>query len=239
MTVDFGVFRWMSVGNRVWFDINNDALISGGESGIPGVTVELWQDNGDGVFDPTTDTLVGTEITNAQGYYLFDRLLPGNYFVNLPISNFGGAGALVGMNSSNDAAIPGPAGDNNDNGIGSAGPGPNGINSPIVNLVENAAPTTETDFSGDAITDGPRFIGVNGENNQNADVSIDFGFNTSSLLSVGNRVWLDDGTGGGVAGDGLRNGTEPGIPGVTVRIYAKPPTRTATIASITCRRATT
>jgi uncharacterized repeat protein (TIGR01451 family) len=36
--------------------------------------------------------------------------------------------------------------------------------------------------------------------------------------SVGNRVWNDNGAGGGTANDGIQNGTEPGIDGVTVEL---------------------
>ena len=44
---------------------------------------------------------------------------------------------------------------------------------------------------------------------------------TSNYVLVGNRIWNDNGTGaGGVANDGLRNGTEPGINGVSVEVYA-------------------
>ncbi len=42
----------------------------------------------------------------------------------------------------------------------------------------------------------------------------------SNYVLVGNRIWNDNGLGGGVANDGLRNGTEPGIDGVTVEVYA-------------------
>jgi len=37
-----------------------------------------------------------------------------------------------------------------------------------------------------------------------------------ALASLGNRVWNDDGSGGGGIGDGIQNGTEPGLPGATV-----------------------
>ena len=47
--------------------------------------------------------------------------------------------------------------------------------------------------------------------------TVDFGFVTS--YSLGNRVWDDNGAGGGTASDGLRNGTEPGVDGVTVNLY--------------------
>ncbi len=43
---------------------------------------------------------------------------------------------------------------------------------------------------------------------------------TSDYVRVGNRIWNDNGSGGGVANDGLINGGEPGINGVTVEVYA-------------------
>jgi len=51
----------------------------------------------------------------------------------------------------------------------------------------------------------------------------DFGFAPPapvSTFSIGNRVWLDSGVGGGVANDGVQNGTEPGIASVVVRLFA-------------------
>ena len=37
--------------------------------------------------------------------------------------------------------------------------------------------------------------------------------------SVGNRVWIDDGRGGGIANDGIINGSEVGIDGVDVQLF--------------------
>jgi protocatechuate 3,4-dioxygenase beta subunit len=37
--------------------------------------------------------------------------------------------------------------------------------------------------------------------------------------SLGNKVWLDEGAGGGIAKDGIQNGTEPGVAGVPVNLY--------------------
>lgn len=49
-------------------------------------------------------------------------------------------------------------------------------------------------------------------------VNADFGFqNPSSTFSITDGVWLDNGAGvGGVASNGIKNGTEAGIAGVTV-----------------------
>ncbi len=38
-------------------------------------------------------------------------------------------------------------------------------------------------------------------------------------LSLGNRVWLDDGSGGGLANNGQQDGSEAGIQGVTLELY--------------------
>ncbi|MEE8389433.1 MAG: GEVED domain-containing protein, partial [Anaerolineae bacterium] len=59
------------------------------------------------------------------------------------------------------------------------------------------------------------------------------------LMSLGNFVWLDDGTGGGTFNDGALNGSEAEIPGVAVELYLSgqtpgvdaPITATATDAS--------
>src|SRR5262249_16806876 len=50
--VDFGLFRPLSLGNLVWLDADNNGAVSGGETGIAGVTVRLYRDNdGNGVPD--------------------------------------------------------------------------------------------------------------------------------------------------------------------------------------------
>ena len=36
------------------------------------------------------------------------------------------------------------------------------------------------------------------------------------LGAIGNRVWMDNGDGGGIGGDGIQNGSEPGVEGVRV-----------------------
>jgi len=50
-------------------------------------------------------------------------------------------------------------------------------------------------------------------------VDADFGFrNPSSTFTITDGVWLDNGAGGGTAGDGIKNGTEAGIANVTVSL---------------------
>jgi LPXTG-site transpeptidase (sortase) family protein len=78
-----------SLGNRVWYDTNNDGLLNGSETGISGVRVSLYRDNGGtpGVFD-AGDTFIGFKTTDANGYYRFDNLDVGTYIVAIGAENF-------------------------------------------------------------------------------------------------------------------------------------------------------
>jgi len=91
-----------SLGDTVWRDINQDGLQNDGENtGIADVVVNLYKDDGDGVFDEATDTLVDTTTTDSEGYYLFDTLKAGDYFVKVDMSNFEeGSGVLTGFETS-------------------------------------------------------------------------------------------------------------------------------------------
>ena len=95
ITVDFGFVPVFSVGNRVWFDTNNSSTIDGTEVGVSGVRVQIFDASGtteipvgpDGILE-TADDAPGGVLTNASGYYLFNNLLPGDYTIVLPASNF-------------------------------------------------------------------------------------------------------------------------------------------------------
>jgi uncharacterized repeat protein (TIGR01451 family) len=45
-----------------------------------------------------------------------------------------------------------------------------------------------------------------------------FGYNNPTTYSITDRVWFDNGSGGGIAGNGIQDGTESGIAGVTVAL---------------------
>ncbi len=70
----------VSIGNRVWNDYNRDGINDPNEPGIPGVSVVIWSDtDDDGV--PDSQGFGGVQITDAEGYYRFGGLQPGNYVV--------------------------------------------------------------------------------------------------------------------------------------------------------------
>ncbi len=74
----------LSLGNRVWYDADNNGLLSN-ENGIADATVLLYKDNNND--DVADGAAIATQNTDANGYYLFQNLVPGNYIVGVAIPN--------------------------------------------------------------------------------------------------------------------------------------------------------
>ncbi len=73
----------LQLGNRVWYDTNNNGINETTESGIRNVTVNLYKDdNNDNVADGAA---LATQVTDVNGNYLFSNLAPGNYIVGAVI----------------------------------------------------------------------------------------------------------------------------------------------------------
>ena len=72
-----------TIGDRVFFDKDSSGTREFMEPGIPAVLVSLYQDNGDGVLNTQSDTFVDSVRTNRLGFYLFQYLKPGSYFVEI------------------------------------------------------------------------------------------------------------------------------------------------------------
>ncbi len=82
MSVDVGIYNGTvgtaSIGDFVWYDINQNGIQDAGEEGVAGITVILYDNGGN---------ILTTTVTNLDGYYLFPNLDAGNYsiqFTNLP-----------------------------------------------------------------------------------------------------------------------------------------------------------
>ncbi|WP_270935706.1 SdrD B-like domain-containing protein [Falsiroseomonas oryzae] len=71
-SIDAGYYRPASLGDFVWLDANGNGVQDDGEAGVQGVTVELLD---------ATNTVVGTDVTDSLGGYLFEGLTPGSYSV--------------------------------------------------------------------------------------------------------------------------------------------------------------
>jgi len=72
-----------SIGDQIFYDKNADGVKDWREAGIPTVLVSLYRDNGDNILDVQADTLVDSVRTNRLGYYLFQNLKAGSYFVDI------------------------------------------------------------------------------------------------------------------------------------------------------------
>lgn len=205
-----------SLGNRVWFDADNDGTVNGAEVGIDGVVVELLTETSPGVFAPSGTTLT----TAAGGYYRFDGLAPGDYRVRVNPSNFAVAGPLRGYFTSGtpnaDAEGAAGAGVNNDNnGIKPAGGdyASLGVASGTVTLAVSGEPTNdETEVNGTASYNAVNSGQAPAPNGQ-SNLTVDFGFHR---VSIGNRIWLDTGTGAGETNNGVLDAGEQGVPDGTV-----------------------
>ncbi len=82
LDADFGFTPGGVIGDTIWRDDNGDGLESAEELPIANVTVSLYDDvNGDGDYDPGTDTLVATDVTDVNGQYQFSGLPAGAYVV--------------------------------------------------------------------------------------------------------------------------------------------------------------
>ncbi|MBB3842177.1 putative repeat protein (TIGR01451 family) [Runella defluvii] len=83
-----------ALGNYVWFDQNlNNVQDESTTNGVNGVIVCLYKDNGDGIAQPDAadgapvarDT-TSNDIYGRPGYYLFENLDPGKYFVKFKLA---------------------------------------------------------------------------------------------------------------------------------------------------------
>jgi len=204
MTEDFGLFdssSLVAIGNTVFNDLNANGRQDAGEPGISGVGLALVRVVG-GV-----NNVVGYTTSGTNGHYKFDLLSPGTYQVVVLATNFQTGASLTNFLSS-PGAVTGAAPDSyvDDHGIDNASAAVNGIHSAVYDLELGTAPSAGTNGTP---------VGVPGTN---ANLTIDFGF--TPTYSLGNRVFADNGVGGGTMNNGIQDGSEPGISNVVVKLFA-------------------
>jgi hypothetical protein len=91
----------VSIGNRVWNDINRNGINDPDEPGIPGVSLVIWGDS-DGDDIPDWQGFGGVRVTDEEGYYRFSGLQPGNYVVFVwQVNNWGPGEPLENFVSTN------------------------------------------------------------------------------------------------------------------------------------------
>lgn len=158
---DAGFYPLMAVGDRVYYDLNNNGFREASETGIAGVSVYLYRDaNNDNKADGAH---IATATTSSTGGYLFNSLAPGNYIVGiLPPANY--------YSSTVNAGDPDGNIDLDNNGM--------------------TSDTTTREIRGYSMTLSPfaEFDGTS--SNTNTNITYDFGLVTGTL-KLGDYVWHD------------------------------------------------
>ncbi len=195
-SIDFGLVLNLSLGDLVWSDANNNGLVDGGEAGIDGLAVQLFT---------STGTPVASTTTAGGGLYRFVNLPAGDYYVQVsPTVGACSSTGTVGSTTGPYEGVPGsqppdPDGDinNDDNGygVGTCGQAGYVVRSSTVSLSAGAEPITD------------------GDTDANSNLSLDFGL--VGGVSLGNLVWVD------ANNNGVVDGGETGINGVTVYLYSQ------------------
>ncbi|HAQ37096.1 MAG TPA: hypothetical protein DCX89_01165 [Saprospirales bacterium] len=74
-TIDAGLLKVASVGDFVWEDINGNGIQEDGEPGVEGIQAKLYRVNSGGT------VFIGDAYTNESGYYIFQNIAPGTYYI--------------------------------------------------------------------------------------------------------------------------------------------------------------
>ncbi|MBC6994909.1 hypothetical protein H9S92_12090, partial [Lewinella lacunae] len=197
MTVDFGFIPTNSVGSTVFYDMNGNGQQDGpNDVAAPGVVVELYVDaDGDG----TPETLVGSDVTDADGSYFFPNLPNGTYQVVLPNGVEGGMASPT-VDPADDNALVQNGTDQPDGSIASA---------PFVLAIGDDPTELDGTPGDDQDADDP----ANSIFDANGNMTIDFGVLPN--MSIGSTVFYDADNSGD---QDLANPLEYGIAGVTVNL---------------------
>lgn len=142
------------IGDRIFSDVTGDGTfqLGSGETGIDGVLVNLYRDNGSsaGILD-ASDTYVTSQYSSGGGLYYFTGLVDGDYIVQLDPSNFASLGVLetyVDSLGIDPALDPDNDIEGDDNGSADAF---GGLAAKAVTLAAGTEPDTPVDGDG---TDG-------------------------------------------------------------------------------------
>jgi len=157
----------MALGNRVWNDVNDNGTIDSSEPGIAGVLIEVYAADATGA---PVGAPVGTDTTDANGYWLVDNLPPGDYLAIISASNFAASGALENQISSSDIGTtsdPNNDQESDDNGIGSQVAGQ--VTSGVITLTPMGEPLQ-------GIQEADRGPGHGNAGDIFDNLTIDFGF---------------------------------------------------------------
>jgi protocatechuate 3,4-dioxygenase beta subunit len=191
---DFG-YANSAIGDLVWQDNDGDGTRDPGEPGINGVTVNLYEDtNNNGVLDAGETTVaVATAVTanddqGNPGHYYFGSLPAGNYVVKVDTTS----PALANHTLTGDP-----------DSYNTTDP----INLSCTHV--DAAACDDAKFFDNLPSTSPHDLNPGLALGQ-TDLTADFGYQPQGV--IGETVWIDSDN------DGLRDGSEQGIPDITVNL---------------------
>jgi hypothetical protein len=207
----------IEIGNRVWNDVNGNGIQDGGEAGIANVILELTNADGTAVdSDPVTAGVQPTYVTtDATGnWFITTNIGTDATGINYGVALLPNTNYIVKLNTNQtgndwDATANGGAGGPR------AGSNLAGFQLTIPNAVSNGV-VDWSDNDATIVSAVPQISFTTGDYGAN-NHTLDMGF--KQLASLGNRVWLDEGAGGGTRNNGVQDGTEPGVAGVPVNLY--------------------
>ncbi|NRR31166.1 carboxypeptidase regulatory-like domain-containing protein [Oxalobacteraceae bacterium] len=159
-TIDAGLYKNASLGDKVWLDADRDGVQDANEVGKDGVTVNLLDAGG---------AVVASTVTANGGAYLFDNLKPGTYSVQFDKASLPSGYSFTGKDLGGDY---------------------------------------HTDSDADQATGKTIAIKLN---SGDAVLTVDAGI-VAPLSHLGDTVWEDKNA------NGLQDGGESGIAGITVQL---------------------
>ncbi|WP_432377511.1 SdrD B-like domain-containing protein [Duganella sp. P38] len=167
-TIDAGLYRTASLGDRVWIDSNKNGVQDAGEAGMAGVKVTLIDANGNAVGSPLT--------TDANGNYLFTNLAPGSYSVQFDKTTLPAGYVFTTAHAGADGVVDSDA---DSNGLSD----PVVLNSGDVNLSVDAGIVATPATIGDRVWEDSNHNGV-----QDAGEAGIAGVTVNLLDASGNQV---------------------------------------------------
>lgn len=161
----------VSIGNRVWNDLDRNGINEMDEPGIPGVSLVLWADSdNDGI--PDWQGFGGVRVTDENGYYSFKGLEPGNYIVFVwSVNNWEPGQPLHGFQSTNGFVADADNDVDFDN---------NGFGDPFTDIMSGIVNLT---LGEEPLNDGDPFncyFDYDGSGNN----TVDFGFFNPNMSSI-------------------------------------------------------
>ncbi|MBL9132850.1 MAG: hypothetical protein JNG86_16700, partial [Verrucomicrobiaceae bacterium] len=167
----------LGVGNFVYLDDDEDGLPDPNE-GLNGVVIRLFPENA----DAQTATPLAVRTSAGGGFYLFEGLAPGRYFLHVPKEEFAPGRPLYGKMSVREAGVDDGLDDQLDeNGIDAVDPAATGVSTAVFELSPGQEPTDDSQQGTQA---GEFGSGATQDASVDAhfDLTMDFGFTRNCPL---------------------------------------------------------